>query len=101
EKLRAGIVGMLGRETRDLIFEKNETGGIFKELRIRIDLQSGLGNPGGSLLSLSRLHAGLEEQFACALRLSSIEILPPREIPGSALRKRIARNTPALEMLAP
>ena len=92
---------MLRRETRDLVFEKNETGGIFKELRIRIDLQSGLGNPGGSVLRLSSLRAGLEEQFARALRLSSIEIFPPREIPGSALGKRIARNAPALEMLAP
>ena len=33
---------MLDSETRDLIFQKNEACGIFKQLSIGIDLQSGL-----------------------------------------------------------
>ena len=42
----------------------------------------------------------MEEQFASALRLSAIEALSPREVSGSVGRIRVARNTPALEMLA-
>jgi hypothetical protein len=68
---------MLLRETSDLVFKKNEACRILKELRIRIGLQSSLGNPGGDGLGLSRLDPGLEKQRACALRLSSIEIFPP------------------------
>ena len=78
---------MLDSETRDLILQKYEAGGIFKELSVGIDLQSRLGNPRRRVFSLSRLHTGLEEQFASALRLSAIEALSPREISGSVCRK--------------
>ena len=100
EKLVSRIVRMLDSETRDLILQKYEAGGIFKELSVGIDLQSRLGNPRRRVFSLSRLHTGLEEQFASALGLSTIEALSPREISGSVCRKRIARNPPALEVLA-
>ena len=92
---------MLDSETRDLVLQKNEACGIFKQLSVGIYLQSGLGNPCSRIFGLSRLHTSLEEQFASALRLSAIEAFSPREISGSVRRIRIARNTPALEMLAP
>ena len=91
---------MLDSETRDLVLQKNEACGIFKQLSVGIYLQSGLGNPCSRIFGLSRLHTCLEEQFASALRLSAIEAFSPREISGSVRRIRIARNTPALEMLA-
>jgi len=92
---------MLSCETCDLVFEENEACGIFKHLCIWIDLEPGFGNPCSSILRLSRLHTGLEEQFASTLRLSAIEAFPPSEITSSVRRIRIARNAPALEMLAP
>ena len=92
---------MLDSEIRDLVLQKNEACGIFKQLSVGIYLQSGLGNPCSRIFGLSRLHTSLEEQFASALRLSAIEAFSPREISGSVRRIRIARNTPALEMLAP
>ena len=91
---------MLDSEIRDLVLQKNEACGIFKQLSVGIYLQSGLGNPCSRIFGLSRLHTSLEEQFASALRLSAIEAFSPREISGSVRRIRIARNTPALEMLA-
>jgi hypothetical protein len=100
EKLVSRVVRMLDSETRDLVLQKNEACGIFKQLSVGIRLQSGLGNPCSRIFGLSRLGACLEEQFASALRLSAVEAFSPREISGSVRRIRIARNTPALEMLA-
>ena len=100
DKLFAGILCVLRRETGDLILQENQARGVFKKLRAWIGLKSSLGNPGGRIASFLRLYAGLAKQLARALRLFSIEALPPSKVTCPVGGIRAAGNPPALEMLA-
>jgi len=46
DELLARVVGVLGGEGGDLVFQKHEHGGVFESLGAGVGFQAGFGNPG-------------------------------------------------------
>ena len=73
DKLFARVIGVLGGEGGDFVFQKNEHGGILQGLRAGVGFEPGFGNPSGGFGGFCSRYAGFEQQGAGALGLFHVE----------------------------
>ena len=96
----ARVIGVLGGEGADFVFQEHEHGSIFEGLRAGIGFQAGFRNPGGDVVRFEGGDAGLEQEGASAGGLFHVKRAAPGEVADFALGKRGARGEPTFEMLA-
>ena len=96
----ARVVGVLGGEGADFVFEKDEHGGVFEGLGAGVGFEAGFRNPGGDLGGVGGRHPGGEEEGAGAVGLFYVEGAAPGEVADFACGKGRAGGEPAFEVLA-
>jgi hypothetical protein len=100
DELFAWVIGVLGGEGADFVFEENQAGGVFEGLGAGVGFQAGFRDPGGDFGGFVFGDAGFEEEGAGAIGLFRVEGFAPGEIADLAFGKGGAGNGPAFEVLA-
>ena len=73
DKFLARVIGVLGGEGGDFVFQKHEHGGVFERLSAGVGFEAGFGNPRDGFGGFVGRYARFEQQGAGAFGLFHVE----------------------------